>query len=614
MKKIVCFVLIFISISYSQEIIRFAWLSDIHIGYPTAEADLRSSVDDINNFEAIDFTIISGDITSMGSLEELTLAKQILDELDKPYYIIPGNHDTKWSESGGTDFAKLWGNDRFTFYAGKYLFIGMHQGPRMKMADGHFAPEDLRWFDSIIDSLSNSNQEIIFITHYPLDEGISNWYEMLDRLKNVNTQVALFGHGHSNRTYDFEGIHGIMGRSNLRAKNEKGGYNIVEIKSDSLFVKEKILEKNNLSRWHQAALQQRNFEQLIEEENRPDFDINSIYPNIKTVWSYSSDHTIASSPVIDEKNVFFGDASGTMYSLSFETGEELWSFKTDGPIFSTPEISNKLIVFGSCDSSIYCLNIGDGKMVWEFKTNAAVIGSPAISDEIVYIGGSDKTFRAIDLKSGKLIWKYDELNGFVESKPLVHEGNIMFGAWDEYFYCLNAENGKLNWKWKSDRNGKLYSPAAFWPVAKDEIAFVVAPDRQLTAVNISSGKELWRTGKYEVRETLGISECRTKIFIRTMNDTILALPVSDKLEEPSWITNCGFGYDISSAQIVEKDGILFFGTMKGMIFAINSESGVIQWQHKISNSFINTITPINSNSIVITNFDGKVIRLEQVEN
>ncbi len=41
---------------------------------------------------------------------------------------------------------------------------------------------------------------------------------------------------------------------------------------------------------------------------------------------------------------------------------------------------------------------------------------------------------------------------------------------------------------------------------------------------------------------------------RTMNDTILALPVSEKLEEPLWITNCGFGYDISSSQIVEKDG------------------------------------------------------------
>ena len=60
----------------------------------------------------------------------------------------------------------------------------------MRMADGYFAPEDLRWFDSIIDALPNSNQPIIFVTHYPLNDEIANWYEMLDRLKNVNTQVV----------------------------------------------------------------------------------------------------------------------------------------------------------------------------------------------------------------------------------------------------------------------------------------------------------------------------------------------------------------------------------------------------------------------------------------
>ena len=58
-----------------------------------------------------------------------------------------------------------------------------------------------------------------------------------------------------------------------------------------------------------------------------------------------------------------------------------------------------------------------------------------------------------------------------------------------------------------------------------------------------------------------------------MNDTILALPVSEKLEEPFWITNCGFGYDISSSQIVEEDGVIFYATKNGMIYSLDSESG-----------------------------------------
>lgn len=35
---------------------------------------------------------------------------------------------------------------------------------------------------------------------------------------------------------DFEGIPGVMGRSNLRAKAEVGGYNIVEWRTDSIFL------------------------------------------------------------------------------------------------------------------------------------------------------------------------------------------------------------------------------------------------------------------------------------------------------------------------------------------------------------------------------------------
>lgn len=149
MKKIFLVVLLSVTTLFAQQF-KFAWLTDIHIGYPTASEDLNQSVQDINSFDDIDFTIVSGDITATGTLEELTTAKSILDKLKKPYYIIPGNHDTKWSESACTDFIKLWGNDRFNFEFNKICFVGLHQGPRMRMADGYFAPEDLRDRKSVV--------------------------------------------------------------------------------------------------------------------------------------------------------------------------------------------------------------------------------------------------------------------------------------------------------------------------------------------------------------------------------------------------------------------------------------------------------------------------------
>ncbi len=607
------FVLLFLisSLSFSQSDFKFAWLSDIHIGSPTAEEDLRISINDINSFDDIDFTIISGDITEIGSSKELALAKEILDQLEKPYYIIPGNHDCKWSESGGTDFIKLWGNDRFVFEYNKYIFIGLHQGPRMRMADGFWAPEDIRWLDSVLSSLTDPDQPIIFITHYPLDESIANWYEVLDRLKKFNTQVTLFGHGHRNRIYDFESVSGVMGRSNLRADKNVGGYTISQVLNDTIYFYERIPTLTT-TLWHQLPLQQRNYESNYKEVSRPDFSVNEKYPQIKEVWSFNTGYTIGSSAVIYEGNVICGDASGKIYSLSIEDGNVNWIFQTNGPIYSTPAISSDYLVFGSSDSSVYCLNADNGNIIWNYKTNAAVLGCPVIENDIVYIGGSDRVFRAINIEDGNLLWQFDGLNGFVETKPLVYNDKILFGAWDEHFYCLDKNNGNMLWKWKGDINGVLYSPAVCQPVANDSVIFFTAPDRTLSAIDIPSGKTIWRTKKYQVRETIGISKDGNQIYVRTMNDSIIALPASRELHEPIWITDAGFGYDISSAQIVEKEGIIFYPTKTGELYALNSDNGEILWIHKLSSGYINTVTPLSKNKIITTGFDG-MIKMISVE-
>ena len=101
---------------------RFAWLSDTHVGSSTAEQDLRAAVHDINSLADLSFVVVSGDVTEYGSREQLRLAKDILAGLKIPCHVIPGNHDTKWSGSGGSDFARIWGADRFAFDGGGFRF------------------------------------------------------------------------------------------------------------------------------------------------------------------------------------------------------------------------------------------------------------------------------------------------------------------------------------------------------------------------------------------------------------------------------------------------------------------------------------------------------------
>lgn len=615
---------VFVISPAAESQIRFAWLTDTHVGAGTGADDLRKAVQEINVSPGIDFVIISGDITEIGSNAELELAKAILDSLNRPYHIIPGNHDTKWSESGCTKFPELWGSDKFNFEFQGYRFIGMHQGPLMRMGDGHFAPEDLSWLDSALTTLPDKNQPLIFITHYPIDASVANWYEFLDQVKKYNAQVILFGHGHRNKSYDLEGVPGVMGRSSHRKNQPQGGYNIVTIQNDSMSFCERIIGKipdhpndvkspmphapcATLHPWHKLSLHQRDFSGDTTEYGRPDFSINQKYPGVKIKWTFDTEYTIASTPAVWKDYVVVGNRAGMVYGLSLEDGKKQWTFQAKESIFSSPEIANGRVVFGSSDKNIYCLNVEDGKLVWQFSSQAPVVAAPRIENGIVYIGGSDGKFRAITLSSGELLWDYDGVAGFVETKPLIHQDKVIFGAWDTYLYALYKKDGKLAWKWTNGNPGVLFSPAACLPVAQQDKIFIVAPDRFMTAIDSKTGATIWRTNAHKVRESIGISEDGNKIYARCMEDTLLAFSSAAASPELIWATSCGYGYDINPSMPIEKDGIVFFSTKNGFLFAVDAKSGQMKFQYRVGVALVNTVTPIDAHRVVLSDMDGRVM-------
>ncbi len=117
---------------------RFVVLTDIHINVKKTDAieDLRHSVDQINASDRIDFILVTGDIADEGDRASLLEAKKELNRLKRPYYIVMGNHDQKWSESGCMDFKNIFGYERFRLDHKGYLFLGFGCGPMMRMALG----------------------------------------------------------------------------------------------------------------------------------------------------------------------------------------------------------------------------------------------------------------------------------------------------------------------------------------------------------------------------------------------------------------------------------------------------------------------------------------------
>ena len=611
-KNLLLICLIFsLQFSFAQSTFKFAHVSDTHIGSHNAEEDLRRTVENINKDSSLKFVVISGDITDFGSDSEFHLAKQILDSLNKPWHIIPGNHDANWSESGTNSFKKIFGAETFDFKYGGYLFLGTVCGPNMRMSPGQVSRENIVWLDSTLSHLKDKNIPIIYVNHYPQDSSLNNWYEVIDLLKTRNTQLILCGHGHANRQLNFEGIPGIMGRSNLRAKNAIGGYNVVTIKDGTVTYEERNPVTNEEKEWAQVKLYKHDFAADTNHYFRPSYAVNKMYQNVKSVWQFNDKSDIGSGVALAKNLVIASNSNGLIYALDLKTGKKKWSYATKGKTYSTPAVENNLAVVASTDDNIYCINANSGKLIWKFETQKPIVANPLIKNGIVYIGAADGHFRALDLKTGKLKWDYFGVKGFVVTKPLFYNNKIYFGSWGTEFYALNAETGALAWKWNNGSANRMFSPAACYPVATDGKIFIVAPDRYMTVFDAETGKVIWRKNdsKNHVRESMGLSADSSLVYAKTMEGELIGISTSLPDMQIIWEAHTGLNYEIAPTAIVENENIIYVPSNSGMVVAVNRD-GSILWKHKISNALVTNITPVSKKKIIATTMDGKVTCLE----
>ena len=594
-----------------QAVFRFAQLTDIHLSpnNPNPTEDLLRSIAQINASDSIDFVLVTGDIAEEGDRTSMEKVKSCLDLLKVKYYVVLGNHETKWSDSGCTAFGEIFGGERFEFEHKGFLFLGFNSGPLMRMAYGHVVPQDIRWMTETMERYNAGNSRpdkpVILVTHYPMTEGdVDNWYEVTDAVRPYNIRLFIGGHYHRDRDLRYDGIPGILMRSNLRDKDEKPGYGIYEITEDSILVHtQRIGEPKR--QWAAFSLTDSYYDRNGKAEKYPDFSVNKEYAQVQEQWIVQTGAGIYCSPAVEKDKVFVGDDLGRLTAYALKNGKKLWSFQSGKRIVGTPAVSEGIVVFGSADCKIYGLDAQNGNLLWTVEAAEPVLGAVTIENGIAYIGASDHTFRAVNIRTGEVKWAFAGVRGYIETKPLVTDNKVIFGAWDNTLYALNKADGKELWKWTGGLTRMHFSPAAVWPVAADGKVFITDPQRAMTAINIETGNTVWRTFQSMVRETIGLSEDKERIYSKTMNDSIVCYSTKGDQPHKLWASNVGFGYEHAPSMQVEKNGVVFGSTKEGLIFALEATTGKVLWKHKTGNSLISTVVPLDNNRVLFTATSGE---------
>ena len=637
--------------------LKFALMSDIHISLNSpSEKGTAQCVEDINNNPELQFVLVNGDIANFGSDEELKSAKKILDGFKIPWFIIPGNHDATWSESGTNSFVRVFGYERYEFEAGGIKFLGTPCGPNIRMAPALIPRESWLWLEDQIGRMAD-DQMLFFANHYPLDSSLLKYDNVIELLKTKNTQLVFSGHWHIDKAMDYEGLPGIIIRSQLATSKKEIGYVIAEVKGSTVTFRDKIVGKKQPGEiWYTVRLSNGKpcSDNIVYEHPKNDF--NSRFPQVREIWRYENHADIGSAAVIySPRNqtyskegfnmlpssskqvakgdiIIFADEAGYVYGLDALSGEKLWEFRTEGKTFSTPAVSGKYCVVGSSDNNIYCLNPENGQLRWKVSCGKSVLGAANIFDGVAYIGASDGVFRAIDLKSGKLRWTYGKIEGFIVSRPYADREQVVVGDWGNRLYSFNPRNGRLQWEWKIPgiRN---FSAAQVWPVKAKGKIFVVLPNRNSYVLDAKSGAVLAQI--YGGREAVGLSPDRQQFYIKSMKDTVRAYSV-EKIEKlassaskdggflnlnpqdvKAWQTITEYRYDIAPTPITVKEGVgkqgqglMFVSTSRGCIFALNCLDGSVVWQHYMSEALVNYTLPIGESQLLVSTMDGVVALLE----
>jgi predicted phosphodiesterase len=194
-------------------------LADIHSSWPQLEKAIQ-----ILNQQKPDAVLVLGDMTDLGSLEDLQKAKQILAGIQnkgqattidgrptgQPYLIIPGNHDVWYSRHEGKthdfNFLQVFGAQPTCESLGNINLVLIDNSDENKQIP---VPE---W--QKIEQCLNKNQPLIFFSHEPLyhpandlvmgkySDAVATQAAILrNELCNQKAELVVAGHLHSFSKY-----------------------------------------------------------------------------------------------------------------------------------------------------------------------------------------------------------------------------------------------------------------------------------------------------------------------------------------------------------------------------------------------------------------------------
>lgn len=213
-------------------------------------------------------------------------------------------------------------------------------------------------------------------------------------------------------------------------------------------------------------------------------------------------------------------------------------------------------------------------------------GPSAAADWPVFMGDAAHRGRADtdkDLSRLQLEWRF-ELHAETRSSPVAVGGQLYIGAENGNLYAIDLESRQLNWIFHG-RGGFSGAPAVH-----GELVYALSRDGHLYALDRDSGEERWRFA------TGGERYFSAPLLYGERLGPQGQQPVPDPWD-----------FYLSSPVICE--GKLFFGSSDQRLYALDPESGELQWSFKTGGQ-VHSAPACAGNRVLVSSWDSNLYALE----
>jgi outer membrane protein assembly factor BamB len=124
------------------------------------------------------------------------------------------------------------------------------------------------------------------------------------------------------------------------------------------------------------------------------------------LWKFPTNDWVWSGPGLFGDSLFFGDLSGTLFSVNRQTGTSNWQLQRESAIVGKPLIREEGIYLTTEDGNVLAVNV-EGTIRWTLPIDSSLQAGPIDAGEQIIVATSNPETLLISIDpSGLQKWTY----------------------------------------------------------------------------------------------------------------------------------------------------------------------------------------------------------------